>query len=1131
MESGDGSRAFSITGPYGSGKSSLAVFLDALCSGSSSPTYKAAVRLLREHDPETADGLKAARAAAHAGRDGFVRGIVTTPQREAIATTVLRALRTAAEYLAQKPLTEEVEAALDRALDPRLATPSYHEIRELIRKITSIRPLLLVIDEFGKNLEAYGASGSDTDIYLLQELAEWASDRSNHSTLIVVTIQHLAFEAYAASASLAQRREWAKVQGRFEDIPYVDSASATRSLIASALNQGDDENFDEARILAAARAAADAASVGLPEVASETLLGHCWPLHPVVLLALPELCARYGQNERTLFSFLASAEPLSVKTWLSHVDSIEDLPWVRVDQIYDYFVESAGNFLATSAESGRWTEVSTAIRDASGLTDAQMRVLKTVGTLNLVSATGMLRASEELVGFASADGQAGTENVVAVATRLAELSSMSLITHRDYAHEYRIWRGSDFDINRALEGARRSVAGRSLASLLADVRPMKPVVAARHSTKTGTIRAFECTYGDFETHRIAAPSPRSVCDAVLVYRLEPADLQVDGDQRVPVVVIDPVDLGATIAASVELGALLEVAEDVRLARDDAAAKRELAERIAYARISLDHAISVAFDVTASWTWLNPAEGPKVPLIDGVSTSRLSEVLDQAYSAGPSTVSYEAINRSELTSTGARARRLVIEGLVDVSRHSTPQFGMVGDGPEAAMYRAVILDSGIHDMNRGQIQAPSVSDWRRVWDETLAELTNLESAVTAEHLLTIMMSPPFGLREGTASLLLTAMLVVEAPNLAIYEHGTFVSRITAPVIERLVRNPRNYSVKSIGITRRGVRWQFIRALHRVLDERGMGEPPSQVTLLSAVQRIAALYRGAHSRYVEKTRTFAASAQDADSVRRDAVAVRDVVVNAREPDVLLFDALPAAFGLPPLEAGNSQLPQSVIDELVGRFIDALVVITSANDTLSRRVFDCAAAAVVPLASNGQKVSDKAELRSMESIAESLAMIDAVPQSVRSFIQACLMNPSNPVELGLQIATSVTGYSPLDWDDNAVHRYLAEIEETARAFRRIADLARAKASYAMGDQSFSAFAVTLTSADGVTTDRTVTLSSEQQRSVSVVVHNAIEALSELAGDPVQLLLAGIAARELGSDQASESKAPKQEKGKAYG
>lgn len=1121
MASNEGSRAFSITGPYGSGKSSLAVFLDALCASEKSDAHRKAVDLLAEHDPTTADALADARKAMGVPATGMARAVVTAPQREPVAATVLRALDVATgTFRSTQQLRDQVADALRRAIDDKLATPSYREIRDIVEAVAAKRPLLVVIDEFGKNLEAYNDSGADGDMYLLQELAEWATATTDGVPMVLVTIQHLAFEAYAANASTAKRREWAKVQGRFEDIPYVDSASATRNLIGVALDHGGDTGFEYVRRDAAEKVAAEAAAVGLPEVASRDLLAACWPLHPSTLIVLPELCSRYGQNERTLFSFLASPEPLSVASWLSDHGDVDDLDWVRLDQVYDYFVESAGNFLAASSDGARWNEVSTAIRDAHGLTEPQRRVLKTVGVLNLVAATGMLRASRGLVAFACADGQDGTADTADVGARLDELEDVGLVTFRDYASEYRIWRGSDFDINAALRVARRSAQELSTARLLADVRPMQPLVAARHSTRTGTVRAFDRVYIDRSTGDVKPPPPRSVCDGLLLYRLDDTAPSLVGDTRVPAVTVDadPDDLHAVVEAAVEVAALTEVESDPTLSRDDQAARREVAERTAHARLNLDRLVAAAFDDQATWTWINPPEGDPERLDRGVATARLSNVLDRAYAEGPTEIAYEAINRAELTSAGARGRRIVQAALVDPATHRLPCLGLEGDGAEVAIYRAVLEDSLIHDgTSVARLTAPPErTGWRNVWDATLAQMTNSDAPVTAEHLLNVMMSPPYGLREGTASLFLTALLVVEAANLAVYEHGTFTPRLTAPVVERLVRNPRNFAFKHLGTAKRGRRWQVVKAIHKAFDDVGLGDAPDTITALSTVQRIAGVFRAGHSTYASKTHQFAGPDDAHPRTVELATAVRDAVAEAREPDVLLFAALPAAVGLQPVRGGAGGLSADEVDVLAARVAAAMSLYAEANDRLALAAFDRVTLAAVPAASDGTPLPREARMRAMEGAAATVATVQAVPQNVRSFIQACLMNPSSPVELGSQIATTVTGASPRDWDDHVAARHLADLETTARAFRRVSDLARARESYQDGDRSFRAYAVTMTAADGRTVDRTVTLTGSQQDDVAQAVHTALEELGHLGDRALDALIAGVTAASVGDELA---------------
>ncbi|MEP0850989.1 hypothetical protein NC991_11530 [Funiculus sociatus GB1-A4] len=73
---------------------------------------------------------------------------------------------------------------------------------------------------------------------------------------------------------------------------------------------------------------------------------------------------------------------------------------------------------------------------------------------------------------------------------IKKLQQNGLITYRSQLDELRIWEGSDFNVEAAIysfiEPERTP-----LAELLSAIRPLKPLVAERHYTTTGTLRYFE----------------------------------------------------------------------------------------------------------------------------------------------------------------------------------------------------------------------------------------------------------------------------------------------------------------------------------------------------------------------------------------------------------------------------------------------------------------------------------------------------------------------------------------------------------------------------------------------------------------------------------------------------------------
>ena len=91
---------------------------------------------------------------------------------------------------------------------------------------------MVIIDEMGKFLEA-SALGSGDDVYFFQELAE-AAARSD-GRLVVVGVLHQSFAQYSGRLGIDTRDDWAKVQGRYVDLPFVAASDEVVELIGRAI--------------------------------------------------------------------------------------------------------------------------------------------------------------------------------------------------------------------------------------------------------------------------------------------------------------------------------------------------------------------------------------------------------------------------------------------------------------------------------------------------------------------------------------------------------------------------------------------------------------------------------------------------------------------------------------------------------------------------------------------------------------------------------------------------------------------------------------------------------------------------------------------------------------------------------
>ena len=175
--------------------------------------------------------------------------------------------------------------------------------------------LAVFIDELGKFLESAARDG--TDIHLFQQLAERASRSGGR--LLVVGILHQAFEEYAHRLSRETRDEWAKIQGRFVDLPINADGNEQIDLLARAIQS--DCRLEQVRALCGEFA--NLVQGNVPPGLGATL-ANCWPLHPATACLLGPLSRRrFGQNQRSLFGFLNSAEPGGFRDFLSNASECD----------------------------------------------------------------------------------------------------------------------------------------------------------------------------------------------------------------------------------------------------------------------------------------------------------------------------------------------------------------------------------------------------------------------------------------------------------------------------------------------------------------------------------------------------------------------------------------------------------------------------------------------------------------------------------------------------------------------------------------------------------------------------------------------------------------------------------------
>ena len=927
-------RAWSITGAYGTGKSAFALMAAKALAGP--PVGDTGLRVrLRRQEPALAVRLFPDDAA------GFWP-VLITGAREPIIPALLRGLAESLGHLPESeggPVAAELERLMPSPWDAGGKTG--RDVAGLIGDVSLVlrrhRPgcvgLIVVIDEMGKFLEYAALHPDRGDMQVLQEMAEQAA-RSREHPVLLLTILHQAFEEYGHRLSSAQRVEWQKVQGRFVDVPFGDSPEETLRMIGQAVEQAPNAQADawladtvEAQMEACRRLRIIPPSLSAAEF--RDLLRQTFPLHPITALILPHLFRRFGQNERSLFSFLSSEEPYGFQQFLrGHVLGSDAAPRLCPDHLYDYVVRALGSSLYAHATAKLWGETEDALHRLRDRNPLQARLVKTIGLLSVLGEQIHVAPSRETLSFALAGEGVSSAEVEAA---LDGLEAETLITYRHFRKAYRLYEGSDVDVEGRLREARAYLTrGADSVALAHRLGVSPPLVARRHSYETGTLRFFEvrCCRPESLTAEVRAGHPGS--DGLLLLCLASnlgetaAVSEVAGEDlaaRPEILVGVNVETPALHEAATLVESLLWVKEHTPELRNDRVATREVAERLSDAlsafRTEWERLLRPQSAAEAGGVWLH--KGRPVPLTSYRQLQGLvSAACEEAYPHTPH-LRNELLNRRQLSSAAAGARRSLIEGLIE--RRHQPRLGIDGYPPEASMYASVLESTGIHRRSGESYdlfppdpaQDPALA---QVWDHV--ERFLFGGILEARPLTTLtseLRARPYGLADGLIPVLLCAVLLHHEDEVVVYEEGRFVTELDTATYERLMKRPENFSLQGCRVAgeRRSVLDRFAKGLPRVGPD---------ATLVSVVRE---LYRqfNRFPEYTLKTRRLSAEAQ----------ALRGVFKEGKEPEQLLFVKLPLVLGARPFQADEAA--SANVERFFAAWNEAMGAVVGAYDGLLARL----------------------------------------------------------------------------------------------------------------------------------------------------------------------------------------------------
>jgi len=857
-ETGQG--AFTWTGPYGSGKSSLVIALSALLNGNTE-LQKEAEKIFGRNLTNTM------RKALPIGSKGW-HVLPIVGRRDNPVCVFGEALKESG-YVSRRPRggwTEE--HVINSLMDIATSKPKTHG------------GLILFVDEMGKFLEAASQDGSD--VYLFQQLAEAAS-RSN-GRFLLIGILHQAFDEYAHRLSHELRDEWAKIQGRFVDLPVNSIGEEQIDLISRAIecSQAQPRSKDQSKIVA---------TIAKKDRTQEAnrlavMLKNCWPLHPVVACLLgPISRRRFGQNQRSIFGFLNSAEPHGFQDFLHSAD---ETTLYTPAKLWDYLRANLEPSILASPDGHRWALAAEALErcEALGGDGLLVDLLKTIAVIDLFKERSGLVPTFDLI-------QTCFPNVSIKEFKeaLATLDKWSLTIFKKFQDAHAIFAGSDFNIDQAVTVALEEIHDLDFAALKS-LAGLQPILAKRHYHDTGAMRWFDVNIAPAKDVMDVASHFRPKNGVIGEFLLVVPTEGEDGEHVITLCrdaskLSDKWDIIAgysphawsVVMLARELLALDKVSNDHPELAGDPVARREVTARLADLQAQLETELTKSLDKAE---WCRKHYSTKQYRQSDLN-SLASELADRRFDQCPK-LHNELLNRQKPSSSAIAGQNALLKHMI--TKEGEPLLGIDGYPAEGGLYVSLLGATGLYRETKDgwRFVAPSNDerDTYRLfpaWDAAIQYIKkNKNRSVDVSEIYDLWADQPYGIKDGLMPVLSVAFILTQRENLAIYREGIFRANFDDVDVEYMAKDAKTIQLRWMDLDK--ISRSMLSDMAEVVRNLDKENELINLQPIDVARGLVSIYEQLPN-WTKRTMRLSARA----------IQVRDIFKRARDPNKFLFDDIPA------------------------------------------------------------------------------------------------------------------------------------------------------------------------------------------------------------------------------------------------
>lgn len=767
--------------------------------------------------------------------------------------------------------------------------------------------LFIVVDEFGKFLEYAAKESQGKEIYFIQKLAEFVnkSDRN----IVLITSIHQSLESYAQNLKKEQIQEWRKVKGRFIDLTFNEPVEHLVHLASNYINYKGQLTTELNWNLVEKFSLFNTQIQDLKQEEKKL-----FPLNGISAFIIAKALQTYGQNERSLFTFLNSSV---FENFKSH-----KTPFF-ISDIYDYLLQDFYNFIYSKSnpDFSIWSSIKSSLERVQNLETKHRllseKILKTIGLLNIFSSRAASINQEFLKAYFIENYD---ENEVINTLKLLEKNK--ILRFSKFDDSYKLFDGTDLDIESAISQAENKVSGIDIVRKLNSYFDFPVLLAKSISYKTGTPRLFEFLLSEKPIQK----TPEGQIDGFINLIFKEKE---SGDNDVlNISSKQPILYGFFVNTSGIRETLLEIEKTNQVLKEmqdqnDRVAIRELKSIIKSNEKLLNHfVINSLYTDKVEWYGI----GQKIEIRDKNELNKvLSKVARYFYTETP-VLQNELFNRHKTSGSISSARKNLWHAITHNDHKEDLDFPKDKWPAEKTIYYTLLKRTGIHTKINGKytFQKPTQHDILPLWEisesflddakESKKKLTDFEDTLS---------KAPIKLKKGVIDFWIPIFLYIKRGDFALYNDNGFVPVIDETILYFLTRNLKEYTIKSFELN--DLRLSLFNKYRDFLQQENT-EEFSTDSFIESIRPLLIFYRDLPN-YNKKTKT----------ISKEAVQLRNAISKAKDPEQTFFEEFPNALGYSLQElTKNDELFENYIIDFQNKIQE---IKTSFDDLLDRfELFIC-------------------------------------------------------------------------------------------------------------------------------------------------------------------------------------------------